>query len=254
MLMQLSELQWNVLLTVFVVGIGAMVASSYYLVSSQTRILFKYRNAVVLAGAASLNGAFFLSVVSVNFLGSSDGSIVTEGLVNGSYSVVYRLAMYVIGSPLILIAVLRVLDLENSTRRRLFLGLLAGEILMTSLGAMTQLVADLPGKIIFGTSSVLIAVLVLYVLTSRLTEASHQVQGSISRALGRLRAGLIACWTIIPVGYAFRLLEPGLMSLGDAFFWSQLVLCAGDVILAVALPLLITRVSVARSVAEGVPS
>ena len=88
-MLELTANQWNTLYNVFSFGLISMLACTVYTLVSQSRVLPKYRNALVLSSMVTFIAGYHYWRIFNSFSESSDGYMVaTTGA--GSFNEGYR--------------------------------------------------------------------------------------------------------------------------------------------------------------------
>ena len=246
-MLELTANQWNTLYNVFSFGLISMLACTVYTLVSQSRVLPKYRHALVLSSMVTFIAGYHYWRIFNSFSESSDGYMVaTTGA--GSFNEGYRYVDWLLTVPLLLVEVIAVLALAKAASSSLINRLVPAAVAMIALGYPGEISADDGTKILWGVLSTIPFLYILYVLFVELGKSLDRQPAGVAATIGRLRLLLIATWGVYPISYLFPLLG---ITGTDAFMYRQIGYTVADVLAKCVFGLTIYKIAKMKSAAEG---
>ncbi len=246
--MQLTSSQWSTLYNMFSFGLIAMFACTVYTLVSQSRVLPKYRNALVLSSMVTFIAGYHYFRIFNSFIDSSDAGMVKVGNAQGSFNEAYRYVDWVLTVPLLLVEVVAVLALAKAAASSLIGRLVPAATAMIALGYPGEIATDNGSKILWGVLSTIPFLYILYVLFVELGKSLERQPEGVAATVGRLRLLLIATWGVYPISYLFPLLG---IEGTDAFMYRQIGYTVADVLAKCVFGLTIYKIARMKSAAEG---
>lgn len=246
--MQLTSTQWSTLYNMFSFGLIAMLACTVYTLVSQSRVLPKYRNALVLSSMVTFIAAYHYFRIFNSFTESSEAGMVKVGNAQGTFNEAYRYVDWVLTVPLLLVEVVAVLALAKAAASSLIGRLVPAATAMIALGYPGEIATENGAKILWGVLSTIPFLYILYVLFVELGKSLERQPDGVAATVGRLRLLLIATWGVYPISYLFPLLG---IEGTDAFMYRQVGYTVADVLAKCVFGLTIYKIARMKSAAEG---
>ena len=247
-MLELTANQWNTLYNVFSFGLISMLACTVYTLVSQSRVLPKYRNALVLSSMVTFIAAYHYWRIFDSFKDASDGyKVATTG--PDSFNEGYRYVDWLLTVPLLLVEVIAVLALAKVAASSLVNRLVPAAVAMIALGYPGEISTDDGTKILWGVLSTIPFLYILYVLFVELGKSLDRQPAGVAATVGRLRLLLIGTWGVYPIAYLFPLLN---ITGTDAFMYRQIGYTVADVLAKCVFGLTIYNIAKMKSAAEGI--
>ena len=248
-MLELTANQWNTIYNVFSFGLISMLACTVYTLVSQSRVLPKYRNALVLSSMDTFIAGYHYWRFFNSFSESSEGYMVaTTGA--GSFNEGYRYVDWLLTVPLLLVEVIAVLALTKAVSSSLITRLVPASAAMIALGYPGEISADDGTKILWGVLSTIPFLYILYVLFVELGKSLDRQPAGVAATVGRLRLLLIATWGVYPIAYLLPILGQDALD-PAAFVNRQIGYTIADVLAKCVFGLTILKIARMKSVAEG---
>jgi bacteriorhodopsin len=246
-MLELTANQWNTIYNVFSFGLISMIACTVYTLLAQSRVLPKYRNALVLSSMVTLIAGYHYWRIFDSFADASDGyKVATTG--PGSFNEGYRYVDWLLTVPLLLVEVIAVLALAKVAASSLITRLVPAAVAMIALGYPGEISTDDGTKILWGVLSTIPFLYILYVLFVELGKSLDRQPAGVAATVGRLRLLLIGTWGVYPIAYLFPLLN---ITGTDAFMYRQIGYTVADVLAKCVFGLTIYKIAKLKSAAEG---
>jgi len=202
-MLELTANQWNTIYNVFSFGLISMLACTVYTLVSQSRVLPKYRNALVLSSMVTFIAGYHYWRIFNSFSEASDGyKVATSGA--GSFNEAYRYVDWLLTVPLLLVEVIAVLALAKAASSSLIARLVPASAAMIALGYPGEISADDGTKILWGVLSTIPFLYILYVLFVELGKSLDRQPAGVAATVGRLRLLLIGTWGVYPISYLLQ--------------------------------------------------
>jgi bacteriorhodopsin len=235
----LSADQFGLVYNVLSFGLVSMLACTIYTLVSQSRVLPKYRTALVMSSMVTFIAAYHYWRIFNSFESSYVDGAVKVGTGKGDFNEGYRYVDWILTVPLLLVEVVAVLALAKAAASSLINRLVPASAAMIALGYPGEISTDNNTKILWGVLSTIPFLYILYVLFVEL-----------SKSLGRLRLLLIATWGVYPIAYLLPILGQDALD-PDAFVNRQIGYTIADVLAKCVFGLTILKIAKMKSVAEG---
>jgi bacteriorhodopsin len=248
-MVNLNQDQWNLVYNVFSFGLVSMLACTVYTLVSQSRVLTKYRNALVMSSMVTFIAGYHYWRIFNSFSEASDGTNVDLSGAPGSFNEAYRYVDWLLTVPLLLVEVIAVLALAKEVSRSLIMRLVPASAAMIALGYPGEISTDPGQQVIWGVLSTLPFLYILYVLFVELTKSLDRQPAGVAATVKNLRLLLIATWGVYPIAYILGMGE-GVMS-PEAFVGVQVGYTIADVLAKCVFGLTILKIARMKSHAEG---
>jgi bacteriorhodopsin len=247
----LTDGQYGLLYNVFSFGLISMLACTVYTLVSQSRVLPKYRAALVMSSMVTFIAAYHYWRIFNSFSDSyADGSL-KVGTAEGTFNEAYRYVDWILTVPLLLVEVIAVLALAKAAASSLINRLVPASAAMIALGYPGEMSSDTNTKIIWGVLSTLPFLYILYVLFVELSKSLDRQPDGVAATVGRLRLLLIATWGVYPISYLLPIIDSANAASSGAFVNRQIGYTIADVLAKCVFGLTIYKIAKMKSVAEG---
>ena len=252
-MLQLSSTQWSSLYNIFSFGLISMLATTVFTLVSQSRVLPKYRAALVMSSIVTFIAGYHYFRIFNSFNESSKMGAVTVGTAQGSFNEAYRYVDWILTVPLLLVEVIAVLALAKAAANSLITRLVPASAAMIILGYPGEISTNTGTKVLWGILSTLPFLYILYVLFVELTKSLDRQPEGVAATIGRLRLLLIATWGVYPISYLIPILvkNPSASQMASLFTDRQIGYTIADVLAKCVFGLTIYKIAKMKSVAEG---
>ena len=247
----LTDGQFGILYNVFSFGLVSMLACTVYTLVSQSRVLPKYRAALVMSSMVTfIAGYHYMRIFNSFHESFANGSLKT-GTGQGAFNEAYRYVDWILTVPLLLVEVIAVLALAKSAASSLISRLVPASAAMIALGYPGEISTENNTKIIFGVLSTLPFLYILYVLFVELSKSLDRQPDGVAATVGRLRLLLIATWGVYPISYLLPIIDSANAESASSFVNRQIGYTIADVLAKCVFGLTIYKIAKMKSVAEG---
>ena len=244
----LNANQWNLVYNIFSFGLISMLACTVYTLVSQSRVLPKYRNALVMSSMVTFIAGYHYFRIFNSFNEASDGFMVNVSGNHGAFNEAYRYVDWLLTVPLLLVEVIAVLALAKEVSKSLIMRLVPASAAMIALGYPGEISTDTTTAAIYGVLSTIPFLYILYVLFVELTKSlDHQPDG-VADTVKRLRLLLIATWGVYPISYILGMTGDPTAS---SFVGVQVGYTIADILAKCVFGLTILKIARMKSHAEG---
>ena len=250
-MLKLDSNQWNLVYAVFSFGLISMLACTVYTLVSQSRVLAKYRNALVMSSMVTFIAAYHYWRIFNSFVESSEGMTVNVSGDQGAFNEAYRYVDWLLTVPLLLVEVIAVLALAATVARSLIVRLVPAAAAMIALGYPGEISSDQNTQILYGVLSTIPFLYILYVLFVELGKSLDRQPAGVAETVGRLRLLLIATWGVYPIAYIFNIVGDESAS---SFVAVQVGYTIADILAKCVFGLTILKIPRMKSHAEGMPA
>jgi bacteriorhodopsin len=252
-MLQLSNGQWSSLYNIFSFGLIAMLATTVFTLVSQSRVLPKYRTALVMSSMVTFIAGYHYFRIFNSFTESSMKNAISVGNAQGSFNEAYRYIDWILTVPLLLVEVIAVLALAKEASKSLIGRLVPASAAMIILGYPGEISSSTSTKVLFGILSTLPFLYILYVLFVELTKSLDRQPAGVGATVKRLRLLLVATWGVYPISYLIPMLikNPTAAQAADLFTSRQIGYTIADVLAKCVFGLTIFKIARMKSVAEG---
>jgi bacteriorhodopsin len=250
-MVNLDQNQWNLVYNVFSFGLVSMLACTVYTLVSQSRVLPKYRNALVMSSMVTFIAGYHYWRIFDSFKEASTGTSTVSVNMSGepgSFNEAYRYVDWLLTVPLLLVEVIAVLALAAAVAKSLIIRLVPASAAMIALGYPGEVASAQSTQILYGVLSTIPFIYILYVLFVELTKSLDRQPAGVAATVKNLRLLLIATWGVYPIAYMFNIW-------GDAGSQSFVAIQVGytiaDVLAKCVFGLTILKIARMKSHAEG---
>ena len=252
-MLQLSSGQWSSLYNIFSFGLISMLACTVFTLVGQSRVLPKYRGALVMSSMVTFIAGYHYFRIFNSFNESSMKGAVTVGTAQGSFNEAYRYVDWILTVPLLLVEVVAVLALAKEASKSMMTRLVPASAAMIILGYPGEISSNNGTKILWGILSTIPFLYILYVLFVELGNSLDRQPEGVAATVGRLRLLLIATWGVYPISYLIPILvkNPSASQMASLFTDRQLGYTIADVLAKCVFGLTIYKIARMKSAAEG---
>jgi len=148
-----------------------MLATTIYTLVAQSRVLPKYRVALVMSSMVTFIAAYHYFRIFNSFEDSSNGDAVMIGVGKGAFNEAYRYVDWILTVPLLLVEVVAVLALAKAASTSLIQRLVPASAAMIALGYPGEISSDNGTKTLYGVLSTIPFLYILYVLFVELSKS-----------------------------------------------------------------------------------
>jgi bacteriorhodopsin len=247
----LTDGQYSVIYNVLSFGLVSMLACTVFTLVSQSRVLPKYRTALVMSSMVTFIAAYHYWRIFNSFNESYVDGVVKVGTAKGTFNEGYRYVDWILTVPLLLVEVIAVLALAKAAASSLINRLVPASAAMIALGYPGELSSDTNTKIIWGVLSTIPFLYILYVLFVELSKSLDRQPDGVAATVGRLRLLLIATWGVYPISYLLPIIDSANAASSGAFVNRQIGYTIADVLAKCVFGLTIYKIAKMKSVAEG---
>ena len=246
----LSNDQFGIVYNLLSFALVSMLACTVYTLVSQSRVLPKYRGALVMSSMVTFIAGYHYWRIFNSFEDSYANGAVAVGTGKGTFNEGYRYVDWILTVPLLLVEVIAVLGLAKAAASSLISRLVPASAAMIALGYPGEISSDNNTKVIFGVLSTIPFLYILYVLFVELSKSLDRQPAGVAATVGRLRLLLIATWGVYPIAYLLPILGQSATD-PDAFVNRQIGYTIADVLAKCVFGLTILKIAKMKSVAEG---
>lgn len=248
----LSADQFGIVYNILSFGLVSMLACTIYTLVSQSRVLPKYRTALVMSSMVTFIAAYHYMRIFNSFEDSfnHETGALSVGTGHGAFNEGYRYVDWILTVPLLLVEVVAVLALAKAAASSLITRLVPASAAMIALGYPGEISTDNNTKVLWGVLSTIPFLYILYVLFVELSKSLDRQPAGVAATVGRLRLLLIATWGVYPISYLLPILGQSATDPG-AFVNRQIGYTIADVLAKCVFGLTILKIAKMKSVAEG---
>jgi len=226
-----------------------MLACTVYTLVSQSRVLPKYRNALVMSSMVTFIAGYHYWRIFNSFGEASTAMSVKVSGEQGAFNEAYRYVDWLLTVPLLLVEVIAVLALAKEVSKSLISRLVPASAAMIALGYPGEISSDQNTQILYGVLSTLPFLYILYVLFVELGKSLDRQPDGVAATVGRLRLLLIATWGVYPVSYILGMGDG--MASATQFVGVQVGYTVADILAKCVFGLTILKIARMKSAAEG---
>ena len=245
----LTDGQYSVIYNILSFGLISMLATTVFTLVSQSRVLPKYRGALIMSSMVTFIAGYHYWRIFNSFNESYVDGKIMVGTAKGTFNEGYRYVDWILTVPLLLVEVIAVLALAKAAASSLINRLVPAAAAMIALGYPGELSSDTNTKIIWGVLSTLPFLYILYVLFVELGKSLDRQPEGVAATIGRLRLLLIATWGVYPISYILGM-GNDVMKEGQ-FVGVQVGYTIADVLAKCVFGLTILKIARMKSAAEG---
>lgn len=250
---ELSLIQHDIVMNAFSMTMAAMGGASLFFFSRKSGVLPKYQTCITLLGVVT-------AIATYNYYRLHESWNASYKLVNGVVKATgvpfddsYRYADWLLTVPMLMVALVMVLDLSSRQARvRSFvLALLSAEMII--LGYPGQISSDAETRWIWWGVSMIPFILILYQLFVSLSGSIADQPPAAKGMVSATRYITVVAWSVYPAVYVLPMFE---VVGAEVLVATQVGYAAADIAAKVAYGLLIFSIAVSKSrpVEEALPS
>ena len=230
-----------------------MLACTVYTLVGQSRVLPKYRSALVMSSMVTFIAGYHYFRIFNSFNDSSMKNAIAIGTSQGTFNEAYRYVDWILTVPLLLVEVVAVLALAKEASKSMMSRLVPASAAMIILGYPGEISSNNGTKVIFGILSTIPFLYILYVLFVELGKSLDRQPEGVAATIGRLRLLLIATWGVYPISYLIPILvkNPSVSQMASLFTDRQIGYTIADVLAKCVFGLTIFKIARMKSAAEG---
>jgi bacteriorhodopsin len=244
----LTANQWNLVYNIFSFGLISMLACTVYTLVSQSRVLPKYRSALVMSSMVTFIAGYHYFRIFNSFNEASNGFAVNVSGDHGAFNEAYRYVDWLLTVPLLLVEVIAVLALAKEVSKSLIMRLVPASAAMIALGYPGEVSNNHSTAVLFGVLSTIPFLYILYVLFVELTKSLDRQPEGVADTVKRLRLLLIATWGVYPISY---ILGMNGAPTASSFTGVQVGYTIADILAKCVFGLTIFKIARMKSHAEG---
>jgi bacteriorhodopsin len=244
-----NPVQFQIIAHILVLGFAAQAAGFVYFFSTMKDISPRYRVASILGSIVMVSAFLLLYAQSQSWQTSftlQDGMFVRG---DGMFSNGFRYLNWLIDVPLLLLQLVIILGLTRSESRRLgtlFVGSGAAMIILGYIGQFYE-TSNLTNLWIWGGVSTIFYIVLLYLAWTEIGKALPRMPEAAVGTLKFIRWIFLVFWSFYPIAYIIPAVWPS----ADGMVVRQLVFTTADIVAKVIYGVLITKVALDLSQAEG---
>ena len=247
----LTNDQFGIVYNVLSFALVSMLACTVYTLVSQSRVLPKYRGALVMSSMVTFIAAYHYMRIFNSFEDSYANGAVSVGTGKGTFNEGYRYVDWILTVPLLLVEVIAVLGLAKAASSSLISRLVPASAAMIALGYPGEISNVNNTKVLYGVLSTIPFLYILYVLFVELSKSLDRQPDGVAATVGRLRLLLIATWGVYPISYLLPILDSANAASAGAFVNRQIGYTIADVLAKCVFGLTILKIAKMKSAAEG---
>jgi bacteriorhodopsin len=251
-LLTYNPVQYQIVAHILVLGFAAQAAGFVYFFSTMKDLSPRYRLASILGSIVMVSAFLLLYAQSMNWQNSfvfENGVFV---LGDGIFSNGFRYLNWLIDVPLLLLQLVIILGLTAAAGRRLgilFVGSGAAMIILGYVGQFYE-TSNLAGLWIWGALSTVFYIVLLYLSWTEIGKALLGMPESSVGMMKAIRWVFMIFWTFYPIAYII----PAILPTADGVVLRQLLFTTADIVAKVIYGVMITKVAIDLSKAEGYTS
>ncbi|CAB5057749.1 unannotated protein [freshwater metagenome] len=252
-MLEMTDGQWSTTFNIFSFGLISMLACTVFTLVSQSRVLPKYRPALVMSSMVTLIAGYHYWRIFNSFEESTENGMVKIGSSEGAFNEAYRYVDWILTVPLLLVEVIAVLALARGASKSLMTRLIPASAAMIALGYPGEISTVISEKVIWGSLSTLPFLYILYVLFVELSKSLGNQPDGVAATVGRLRLLLIGTWGVYPLSYLMPMIitNPTMEQAAGLFTARQVGYTVADVLAKCVFGLTIYKIARMKSAAEG---
>jgi bacteriorhodopsin len=248
-LLSYSPVQWQLVAHILVLGFAAQAAGLVYFLTTLRELAPRYRLASVLGSIVMVSAFLLLLAQSMSWQNTfvyENGAFVRG---EGIFSNGFRYLNWLIDVPLLLLQLVIVLGLAAAAARRLgilFVGSGAAMIVLGYIGQFYE-TSNLAALWIWGAISTVFYIFLLYLTWTQIGKALPRMPESAGTMMKAIRWVFVVFWTFYPIAYII----PAILPTPEGVVARQYLFTTADIVAKVIYGVMITKVAVELSKAEG---
>jgi bacteriorhodopsin len=248
-LLTYSPVQWQLVAHILVLGFAAQAAGLVYFLATTRDLSPKYRIASILGSIVMVSAFLLLLAQSLSWQNTFvlQNGVFVRG--EGLFSNGFRYLNWLIDVPLLLLQLVVVLGLAAAAARRLGYLFVGSGVAMIVLGYIGQFyeTTDLTALWVWGGVSTVFYLVLLYLTWAEIGKALPRMPESAAGTMRLIRWVFIIFWTFYPIAYII----PAVWPTADGVVARQFLFTTADIVAKVFYGVLITKVAIDLSRAEG---
>jgi bacteriorhodopsin len=248
-LLTYTPVQWQIVAHILVLGFAAQAAGLVYFLTTLRDLAPRYRIGSVLGSIVMVSAFLLLLAQSFSWQNSfvlqNDVFVRSEALFSNGF----RYLNWLIDVPLLLLQLVIVLGLAAIAARRLGVLFVGSGVAMIALGYVGQFyeTSNLTALWIWGGVSTIFYFVLLYLTWTEIGKALPKIPVSAAGTMKVIRWIFIIFWSFYPIAYII----PALLPTADGVVVRQLLFTIADIVSKVIYGVLITKVAIDLSKADG---
>mgnify|MGYP001825752890 CR=1 FL=1 len=248
-LLSYSPVQWQLVAHILVLGFAAQAAGLVYFLTTLRDVAPRYRIASVLGSIVMVSAFLLLLAQSMSWQNTfvlENGTFVRGA---GIFSNGFRYLNWLIDVPLLLLQLVIVLGLAAAAARRLgilFVGSGAAMIVLGYIGQFYE-TSNIAALWIWGAISTIFYIVLLYLTWTHIGKALPRMPESAAPMMKAIRWVFVVFWTFYPIAYII----PAILPTAEGVVARQYLFTTADIVAKVIYGVMITKVAMDLSKAEG---
>jgi bacteriorhodopsin len=249
-LLTYSPTQWQIVAHILVLGFAAQAAGLVYFLATIRDLAPRYRIASVLGSIVMVSAFLLLLAQSLSwqntFVFQNGAFVRDEGAL---FSNGFRYLNWLIDVPLLLLQLVVVLGLAAAGARRLGVLFVGSGVAMIVLGYIGQFfeTSNLTALWIWGAISTVFYIVLLYLTWTEIGKALPNMPESAAGTMKAIRWVFVIFWTFYPIAYII----PAILPTAAGVVGRQVLFTTADIVAKVIYGVMITKVAMDLSRAEG---
>lgn len=244
-----TPVQWQLVAHILILGFATMAAGFVYFLATLREVAPRYRIASVL-GAIVMVSAFLLLYAQwqswqTTYAFQNGEFVRSEGIFSNGF----RYLNWLIDVPMLLLQLVVILGLGAAASRKLGFIFVGSGVAMILLGYVGQFyeVTNLTALWIWGGISTVFYLILLYYVWVEIGKAVQRMPAPASATMKTIRWLFLIAWTIYPLAY----IMPAILPTADGVVLRQAIYTIADITSKVIYGVLVTKVAMDLSKAEG---
>jgi bacteriorhodopsin len=248
-LLTYNPLQYQVVAHILVLGFAAQAAGFIYFITTRKSVAPRYQLASILGSIVMISAFLILLEQSISWRDTFvlENDVYVRG--GGTFSNGFRYLNWLIDVPLLLLQLVIVLRLAGKEARRLGSWFIVAGVAMIVTGYIGQYyeTGDLTGLWVWGGISTVFYVVLLYLAWTQVGKSFSSLPEPAVSTMKTIRWIFLIFWTFYPIAYII----PAIWATADGVVVRQVIFTVADIVSKVIYGVLITKVAMDRSRAEG---
>ena len=248
-LLSYSPVEWQLVAHILVLGFAAQAAGLVYFLTTMRDLAPRYRIASVLGSIVMVSAFLLLLAQSMSWQNTFvfQNGVFERG--EGIFSNGFRYLNWLIDVPLLLLQLVIVLGLAAAGARRLGVLFVGSGVAMIVLGYIGQFfeTSNVTALWIWGAISTVFYIVLLYLTWTEIGKALPRMPESAANMMKIIRWVFVIVWTFYPIAYII----PALLPTAGGVVARQFLFTTADIVAKVIYGVMITKVAIDLSRAEG---
>lgn len=244
-----TPVQWQIVAHILVLGFAAQSAGLVYFLTTMRGLAPRFRLGSVLGSIVMVSAFLLLLAQSLSWQNSfafQNGVFVRS---DGIFSNGFRYLNWLIDVPLLLLQLVIVLGLAAAAARRLGILFVGSGVAMIVLGYIGQFyeTSDLTALWVWGGISTVFYLVLLFLTWTQIGKALSSMPAAAVGMMKAIRWVFVIFWSFYPIAYII----PAILPTADGVVIRQVVFTVADIVSKVIYGVMITKVAMDLSKAEG---